>query len=232
MQQMDWIYAYNLFLFDLDGLLVDTEKIHFSAYVELCRRHGCALKWDYARYSEAAHHSATAIKEGIYQEFPELKEKYPDWKRLYEEKKSIFLQLLEKEEAPLMPGAKELLEALESAGIKRCVVTHSPRALATVLRKKNPILDSIPFWITREDYNNPKPDPECYKLAIERYGLPNEKVIGFEDSPRGIKALVGAIDKAVLVCPKESAYLEHILKSTPQVVYSSSLKAEDLNLVT
>ena len=44
---MNWISNYDLFLFDLDGLLVDTEKLHFEAYKRLCSRFGYELAWDF-----------------------------------------------------------------------------------------------------------------------------------------------------------------------------------------
>lgn len=219
---MQWIHQYQLFLFDFDGLLVNTEELHYQAYINMCASRGFSLTWDFNRYSEAAHHSANGLKDQIYAEFPTLYKQEPNWIILYQEKKTALLQLLESQTIPLMPGVKQLLLSLQESNIKRCVVTHSTKALVNQIRQKNPILNSIPHWITREDYINPKPHPECYLAAIHQFSTPEDKVIGFEDSPRGLKALSETTAKPVLICPSTYPYLKDILSHT---VYYPSFDA-------
>lgn len=203
---MRWIHDYQLFLFDFDGLLVNTEEIHFLAYKRMCLQHGFDLDWDFNRYCQAAHYDAKGLKIEIYKYFPKLQEMEPDWSVLYEQKRQAIVELVNEGAVHLMPGADVLLETLEKHSIKRCVVTHSPDELVNAIRKKNKILNTIPYWITREHYTHPKPDPECYLRAIEKYANLGEKVIGFEDTPRGIRSLLGTSAKAVLVC--QAAYPE------------------------
>lgn len=186
---MKWIKNFHLFLFDFDGLLVNTEYLHYLAYKNTLANRGYNLIWDFAKYASLALYEATAIKEGIYKEFPRLYQEEPNWDVLYQEKKEAYLLLLANQNDLLMPGVHELLLTLQKHNIKRCVVTHSPKEQVEVLKKKNPALETIPFWITRQDYKNPKPDPECYDIAIKRYAEANEKIIGFEDSLRGFQAL-------------------------------------------
>lgn len=219
---MQWIFQYQLFLFDLDGLLVDTERLHYQAYINMCKRRGFDLNWSFRRYSEASLHDPHALRIQIYEEFPKLKEKEPDWKVLYEEKKQMFMDILEQGAAPLMPGVEELLLALQEANIKRCVVTHSQNQLIAKIREKNPILNTIPNWISREDYTHPKPHPECYQIAIEKWGKADDQMIGFEDSPRGLQALLETKAKPVLICHPDSPYLQPILEKHPNVSYYSS----------
>lgn len=219
---MQWIFDYQLFLFDFDGLLVDTEKLHYQAYINMCAARGFSLNWSFHRYSEAAHHDPNALRDQIYEEFPLLKLQEPDWKVLYEEKKRIISELFEKGTVPLMPGVKELLLALEEANIKRCVVTHSPTLLIKKIRAQNPLLDTIPHWITREDYTHPKPHPECYQIAIDRLKQKGDHIIGFEDSPRGLSALLETEAKPVLICPPDSPYLNKVLQTYKNVAYFPS----------
>lgn len=200
---MQWIHHYQLFLFDFDGLLVNTEQLHFDAYRKMLRDRGYSLAWDFPRYCLAAHYAATGLRDQIYGEFPQLQEDEPDWAVLYEEKKNAFIEILLADPVPLMPGVQALLEALKQSGIPRVVVTHSASELVNIIREKNPVLDTIPHWITREDYDKPKPSSECYKKAIEVHGSGSDQVIGFEDSPRGMTALLGSRAKPVLVCPAE-----------------------------
>lgn len=219
---MQWIHHYQLFLFDFDGLLVNTEELHYQAYIRMCAQRGFRLTWDFVRYSAAAHHEATGLREQIYAEFPALQAQEPRWEVLYEEKKAAFMQILQEGAIQLMPGVASLLAALEKANIPRCVVTHSPLKVVSLIRQNNPILNTIPHWITREDYEQPKPSPQCYQLAIQRLAHPQQRVIGFEDSPRGLKALLGTCARPVLVCPPQSPYLKDTL--TPTIAYYPSFE--------
>jgi beta-phosphoglucomutase len=222
---MHWIHHYQLFLFDFDGLLVDTERLHYQAYIHMCAARGFSLTWSFARYSAAAHHDSFALRDQIYAEFPLLQRQEPNWAILYEEKKRFFLQLLEEGAVPLMPGAASLLIALQHAHIERCVVTHSPFPLIKRIRQQHPLLETIPHWITREDYTHPKPDPECYQIAMKRFAKPGDRLIGFEDTPRGLMALLGIPAKPVLVCSEEAPYLPSVLSLHPSIHYSPSLSA-------
>jgi beta-phosphoglucomutase len=196
---MKWIYDYQLFLFDLDGLLVNTEEIHYLAYQRMCASHGFKLDWDFNRYCQAAHYHQEGLRDQIYTEFPALKAKEPSWNILYEQKKQAMVDLYSEGAIHMMPGAQKLLEMLNKSKIKRCVVTHSSDDLVKAIRKQNPILDTIPVWFTRENYTHPKPHPECYLNAIEKLAAKNDQVIGFEDTPRGLKALMGTRAQPVLI---------------------------------
>ena len=205
---MNWIQDYQLFLFDFDGLLVDTERLHYAAYKELCRRHGCELKWDFERFCQEAHRKAMGVWDGLKREFPSMFESGQDVGVFYEEKKLIYVDLLKTSPLELMPGALELLRALEACGAKRAVVTNSPKEHVELIKVSLPILQSIPLWITREDYAQPKPSPEGYLKAIESLGKnPNDRIIGFEDTLKGLKALLAAGAESFLVCPAESGHV-------------------------
>lgn len=225
---MNWIRKYQLFLFDFDGLLVNTEDLHYQAYINMCAKRGVHLDWDFDRYSEAAHHSATGLRDQIYADFPLLRAQEPDWSVLYDEKKKAFLNLLESGAAQLMPGAAHLIQELDRAKINRCVVTHSAKVIIDMLRKQHGVLNLIPQWITREDYSNPKPDPQCYQIAIDRYAKPGDRIIGFEDSPRGLNALMGTSATPVLICPESYPYVGQIKASNVRY-YPSFTSIDDSN---
>lgn len=226
--KMKWIHQYQLFLFDFDGLLVNTEELHYKAYIKMCANRNINLNWDFFHYSNLAHHSATAVREALYKEFPQLKIEAPDWNVLYEEKKNAFLNFLKEGSVELMPGVATLLEALKEANIKRCVVTHSLSTLISNIRSQHPILNTIPNWITREHYSEPKPNSECYQTAISKFADKNDQIIGFEDSPRGIEALKGTPAKAVLVCPENYPYVNKMISSSIQY-YPSFTAINDSN---
>lgn len=146
---MQWIDEYQLFLFDFDGLLVNTEEIHYQAYQRMCHQRGFKLLWDFPYYCSIAHYSSDGLRQQIYADFPSLEAQEPKWEVLYEEKKRAYLALLQEGAVHLMPGAESLLIQLQQKNKKRCVVTHSAQELVENIRNQNPILNSIPNWITR-----------------------------------------------------------------------------------
>lgn len=196
---MNWINEFQLFLFDFDGLLVNTEEIHYKAYQKMCADRGFNFDWTFSRYCKAAHYRAEALQEQLYEYLPELYKAEPEWKVLYSEKTAALIEMYNQGDVQLMPGAKQLLEKLSIANVPRAVVTHSADKLVNIIRNQHPILNTIPYWITRHDYSMPKPNPECYLKAIEMHAPKDGKVIGFEDSPRGIHALLGTRAQPVIV---------------------------------
>ena len=209
---MSMIQEYDLFLLDFDGLLVNTEQLHREAYNRMCKNRGFELTWNFQRYCIAAHFESTGLRDQIYEEFPDLFKMEPDWAVLYQEKKDAYMELLNEGAVKLMPGAEEFLMTLEKSNRKRCVVTHSPLEQIENIRKQNPVLDSIPVWFTRENYSKPKPDPECYEIAIKKMANDSDRIIGFEDSPRGLSALKATRAKAVLVTQIRYDNMETILE--------------------
>lgn len=218
---MQWIQEFQLFLFDFDGLLVNTEHIHYQAYIDLCRKMGFDLDWSFNEYCSYAHYSDSAIKEGIYAKFPKLFEKEPNWKVLYELKKEIYMQLLISAKIELMPGVKKLLLSLEKENIKRCVVTNSLKSHIDLIKTRSDVLKTIPHWITREDYDKPKPSPESYLKAISLYAEKEDKIIGFEDSIRGYKALNQTPALSILICSKEHPQIQTLPE---EVIHFESLE--------
>lgn len=205
---MQWIHRFQLFLFDFDGLLVNTEHIHYQAYINMLTQRGCPVDWDFAKFCTLAHLNADALKQQIYAEFPSLD---PNWKDLYAEKKKIYYELICSGKVELMPGVDSLLRALEKAKIRRCVVTNSLLEQIQLIRSQHAVLQTIPHWITREDYALPKPNPEGYLRAIELYGKKGDRIIGFEDSIRGLQALEKTPATAVLICSPHHPLLDMVL---------------------
>lgn len=215
---MDWIYKYQLFLFDFDGLLVNTEHLHFEAYKQMLAARGCVIDWNFSQFCQLAHLNSEALKQAIYQKFPDLD---PSWGVLYEEKKQIYYLLISKGSITLMPGVEKLLLQLQNKKIRSCVVTNSLHEQISLIRSQIPALQTIAHWITREDYERAKPHPECYLRAIELYGQKGDKIIGFEDSIRGLTALMQTPAQPVLVCSKDHPLLDSSLPTN--VLHFSSM---------
>lgn len=210
---MKWIQDFQLFLFDFDGLLVNTEQLHYQAYIDMMAKEGFVLKWSFLRFCEVAHLNAVALREALYWEFPDLS---LDWPRLYEAKKKAYYDLVSAGRVDLMPGVANLLTELDRLSIRRCVATNSFLEQIELIRSKIPLLQTIPHWITRENYDKQKPHPDSYLKAIELCGKPGDRIIGFEDSIRGLQALQGTPALPVLICSAKHPLLSLVPQGTVQ----------------
>lgn len=205
---MKWLQQFDLVLLDFDGLLVDTEALHFEAYRQMCAEQGFALGWNFTKYCSIAHGSSEGLRNEIYADFPALFEKEPRWEILYARKRQLYLDLLEGKKLALLPGVEKFLKELSTRGIKRCVATNSRRDQIERIKLALPILNTIPVWITREQYEEPKPAPDAYLKALEILADRGDRVVGFEDTLRGVQALQGASVLPVLICPGDHPQLK------------------------
>ena len=185
-----WINDYQLFLFDFDGLLVNTEEIQYLAYKRMCSKRGFEFPFNFQEYCHLAHYESDAFRERLFHHLPELKVQEPIWDILYKEKKANVIDLLNEGAVQLMPGVEDFLNALYNANINSAVVTNSPDESVNILKAQHSILNTFKHWITRKYYTHPKPHPESYLVAIELLSKPGDQIIGFEDSPRGLRALM------------------------------------------
>src|ERR1700758_3390135 len=101
---MEWIHNYQLFLFDFDGLLVNTEEIHFKAYQRMCASFGFKLDWSFDTYCQAAHYDSTLLRDRIHASLPGLERPEPSWDVLYNAKKKSVLDLVSEGAVHMMPG--------------------------------------------------------------------------------------------------------------------------------
>jgi len=197
---MDFL-SFDAYFFDFDGLLADTEPLHYKAYQKLLERRNLHLPWDFTTYCSFAHQKTEVFAEVMFSLFPSLKEEEPNWMVLREEKQAIYQELLTSQAISLMPGADKLLRLLSSQSKSLYVVTNATLRQITAIRKLQPLLNLIPTWITREDYKHPKPAPDCYLKALEIHGDPSCKVVGLEDTLRGVTALQAAHITSILILP-------------------------------
>jgi beta-phosphoglucomutase len=185
-------------LFDLDGVLVRSEELHCEAYKLACAARGRELPWDFPRYCVAAHYGPERLREELARELPAL---FADvtWEAFYRDKSQRYLELIATADVELQPGTADVLQRLAAADVPRAIVTNSNRAQTATMRERQPVLSTVPLWITREDYAAAKPAPDAYREGLRRLGVAAADCLGFEDTPRGLQALAGAGVPAVFV---------------------------------
>jgi beta-phosphoglucomutase len=159
------------FLIDLDGTLVDTEPLHHDAYHKV-------LGYDVD--------VKTIIETRGIDSY--LKEKYDttEFNRIKREKLEWMLKM---NDVKFMKNADTFINTINELGINHCVVTNTNKVVVDHFREKLPLLNKLKNWITREDYDLPKPNSECFELAIKRYKGEEKYIIGFENSEVGYNSL-------------------------------------------
>lgn len=199
----EWVEDFGLICFDFDGLLVNTEELHYLAYKQMLSKYGFDLPWDFEAYCTEAHISTEFLRSAIYTLFPRLKELQPNWDVLRQEKNRLYANFIESHQLKLMDGVEELLAKLGSSPkLKTCVVTNSTKEQTDQIRSLLPELNQIPHWITREQYERAKPAPDGYLKALQLLESPKDAALGFEDTMKGANALIAAGISPVLIWPK------------------------------
>ncbi len=176
---------YDLAIFDLDGVIVDTAKYHYLAWKRLGKELGIDFTEEQNEDFKGVSRMACmdimcklAAKEDMSQEERE---------RLANLKNEWYVESIgELDESELLSGAKDLLVALKEKGIKVALGSASKNAL--------PILERtgiVKYFDTIVDGNHvtkAKPDPEVFVLGAQRLGVEPSKCVVFEDSVAGIEA--------------------------------------------
>jgi HAD superfamily hydrolase (TIGR01509 family) len=182
-------------LFDMDGTLVDSEKVWDIALSELAERAGGKLS-QAAR--EAMIGSPMSRTMQIFRDDlgrPDRPER-PDVEWLTARVFELFAQGL-----VWRPGALELLLAVRAAGVPTALVTSTGRQLVEValetLGREN--FDVV---VVGDEVKAPKPDPEPYRTAADLLGVPIAECVAVEDSPTGVASALAA-GAAVLAVPAE-----------------------------
>jgi HAD superfamily hydrolase (TIGR01509 family) len=193
---------YDLYIFDLDGTLINTEELHYQSYKEALKFYNYKEDYDFKLYCKLSHYDDNLMKIFVSEKLNVNYEKF------YSLKKSIYLKKIEIE-LKLIDGVEDLILKLESKNIKMCIVSHSDKETIDFVLKKLPILQKIKVIFSRDDYLNRKPHPECYIKALT-YFSECKNVIGFEDSYKGWESLNSTNITSVFVGNKDYYYFNKI----------------------
>lgn len=162
-------------LFDLDGVLVDTEGIYTEFWSDMDRRFPTGV----AGFAQVIKGSTLTNILDTYFPDKSVQDRIVDMLKQHERDMRY----------RLFDGVAELLAALRQRGFRMAIVTSSNRAKMKHLFAQLPELEkAMDIVITDEDISRSKPDPEGYLLAAERLGIPAEECYIFEDSLNGLRA--------------------------------------------
>lgn len=174
-------------LFDSDGVVADTDSIYFEINSELIRQYGIEhTREDYIRYSFLSDlGSAGFLRQNHIEDIAGFKN----------ERNRRFIQTVKNGQSVTSSTVSEIAEL--SKKYKIGIVTNASQEVFTAVYEKSGLLESLDLIITREKYDNSKPDPDCYLKVIQESNIPSDQIVAIEDSPRGIAAARSAGLKTV-----------------------------------
>ncbi|USD65471.1 HAD family phosphatase [Vibrio sp. SCSIO 43136] len=173
-------------IFDMDGLLLDTERVCMRVFKQACE----ALDEPFLEdvYLQIIGRNAQGIEKVIRDGYgPKL-----DYPRLNNEWRGRYDAIVKHEPIPKKAGVVELLEWLKLNKIPTAVATSTRKEVA-VLKLQHAGLDHYFDHVTTGcEVEHGKPHPEIYQLAAKRLGVPAHSCLAFEDSNNGVRSAVAA----------------------------------------
>jgi S-adenosylmethionine synthetase len=180
------------FLIDLDGTLVDTDKLHYECYKNACNQFNIELSYDEFNIVINTCNLETYFLQKLSKS---------EYIKLKEQKNKLFNQIKNVE---FIKGADIFLKYCIENDINLAVVTNTSRETVEFLKGKLPLLNSIKNWIVREDYSETKPNSECYELAISKYYKNEKYIIGFENTLSGYESIKKCVNITYFITDENS----------------------------
>lgn len=170
-------------LFDLDGVILDTEGIYSEFWKEIDRRFPTGV----VGFSDVI--KGTCLEDILNNNFP---------KENHEEIINILQNFQKDMEYRYFPYAIEWVKSLHEAGIPMCIVTSSDQEKMNAVYKQHPefrgFFDAV---IVGEMVENAKPAPDCFLLGAKLLGKDIKDCYIFEDSLNGLKAALASGGKVI-----------------------------------
>ncbi|WP_200163401.1 HAD family hydrolase [Cerasicoccus arenae] len=169
-------------IFDMDGLLLDTERLFKKAYQRSASQHGIVLK-------DSVYDMMIGLRSDASQRI--LREQLgPDAPSaaIIEGARHYYYMQIEEEGIPLRPGVREMFDYLDELDFPRAVATSTHHKLATLKLRSVGLLDRVVGIVSGDQVAHGKPAPDIYLAAAKLIGIPPEECLALEDSPPGVIA--------------------------------------------
>lgn len=174
-------------IFDMDGVIVDTEPVHRYAYYKQFEELNIEVK-------EAMYTSFTGFS--TRNTFQTLKEKFQleqDVEDLIQRKRSIFNDAFDtKEDLELLEGVRTLIEDLHQNGIQLILASSASKVTIERVFNRFGLHDFFTHVVSGEDFPKSKPHPAIFEHAASLSVAPKESCIVIEDSTNGVRAAKAA----------------------------------------
>jgi len=210
-------------IFDLDGVLVTTDDLHYRAWKRMADEEGIYFdrRINHRLRGVSRMDSLEIILERSSRQYsPQEKAKLAERKNGYYRR---FLQSLTP--ADMLPGAMEMLHELRRRGVKTAVGSSSRNT--KLIMERVGLVDRVDAVVDGNDITHSKPHPEIFLLAAERMHLPAAECLVVEDAAAGIDAGQRA-GMAVfgIGTPEILPGVEHIARTLSEVTVDKLLAAD------
>jgi len=176
-------------VFDFDGLIVDTETPLIDAYAAVHQSHG--VPFDRTLFIRNVGHAEYAF-DPWHGFSPQA-----DRAALEVQRRALKDDLMARQ--PVLPGVVALLDGAREHGLRVGLASNSEHSWVEPHLAERGLLNRFEFLACREDAPSPKPEPDLYRLVLNRFGLRGHEAIAFEDSHTGALAAKRALLWAVAV---------------------------------
>lgn len=180
-------------IFDMDGLMIDTERMAQLAWQRAGAEFGFTLPDDL--YLQAVGRTAVAteilFREGLGPDFP--------FAEIYTRKQHYLYTAIEQEGIPTKTGLVELLDLVEQQGLAKAVATSTARVLALKKLTAAGLLHRFETIVCGDEVPNGKPAPDIFLAAAQKLGVVPDECLVLEDSLAGIRAAHAAGMRAIMV---------------------------------
>ena len=205
------------FLFDLDGTLVNTDTIYYDVWQEILKKYNISLNEEI--FQKFIHgNSDDIVKKTL---LPFLEEDISEWKdQLFSEKISGI---------KMIEGAFTFIKSLYDIGYKCAIVTNCNRFIAEKICEYFNFDKMIDFIIVGAECNKPKPYPDPYLSAMNKYNIQSNRVIIFEDSKSGLLSATSA--SPLCIVGITTNYCETDLKNCGASIIIDDFTNLDIDLI-
>ena len=188
-------------IFDMDGVISDTQKLHSKVESELLRRYGVNI----TSSEITARYSGVRTREFFDYLLKKQNKKY-DLESLMEEKWSQ-MEKFATESVEAIDGSIELIQRLSYNGYLLAVASASNWNYVQTVLKTLKVFDYFSYIVSGDMVTKGKPDPESFLLASSKIKIPPENCLVIEDGISGMKAAIAGGMKCIgLVENKEKLY--------------------------
>lgn len=205
-------------LLDLDGLLVDSEPLHWKAWQKVAEELGATL-------SEEEISRFTGVGNIVVANFLKEKIETPlNAEDLIKKKVAKYMALLKN--IKLMSGIRELLAKIKKNHLRMAVVSGAPRSEAIPSLQYPGIFSYFDVIIAEEDVKNPKPAPDAYLLAAKKLNVLPKECIALEDSETGV-ASARAAGVYCIAVPNEDSKSQNFSKANLEIESIQAILGEN-----
>lgn len=173
-------------IFDMDGLLLDTERVCMSIFKQACEAQNVPFLEDV--YLSIIGRNSAGIEQTIREGYgPSL-----DYPALHNEWRVRYNAVVKHQAIPVKTGVIELLQWLKDQGIPAAVATSTNKDVAEIKLSLAGLDQYFDHITTGCEVSHGKPHPEIYLLAASRLGVDSKLCLAFEDSNNGVRSAIAA----------------------------------------